>query len=114
MQLAQTHPNLKLLIAHQGGGKEADTLRTAPFVRQMENVYMELCGSLYNTLSFADIVELVGEDKLIFGTDAIDLDPRFDFGRLAFSPISDSAKRKIFAQNYLRLLEDSQLGKITL
>ena len=53
-------------------------------------------------------------DNLIFGTDAIDLDARFDFGRVAFSTLSDEDKRKIFAGNYLRLLEHSQLGKIIL
>lgn len=111
---AEKRPNLTLLIAHQGGGHQELTEAAAPFVRDMPNVYMELCGSLYNTLGFADILELVGEDKMIFGTDAIDLDVRFDFGRVAFSPMPDSAKKKIFAENYLRILEKSQLGKIVL
>lgn len=113
-KLAETHPELTLLMAHQGGGKEADTLRAAPFVRQIPNLYMELCGSLYNCLSFSDIADLVGTDKMIFGTDAIDLDPRFDFGRLAFSDLPDEAKERIFAGNFLHILEKSQLGKINL
>jgi hypothetical protein len=37
---------------------------------------------------------------------------RFDFGRLAFSNLSDTAKKKIFAENFLRILETSQMGKI--
>ena len=111
---AEKRPNLSLLLAHQGGGYRELTEAAAPFVRQMPNVYMELCGSLYNTLSFEDIRKLVGEDKMIFGTDTIDLDVRFDFGRLAFSTMPDSAKKKIFAENYLKLLEKSQLGKIVL
>lgn len=113
-KLAEERPGLTLLIAHQGGGKEADTIRTAPFIKQLPNLYMELCGSLHNSLSFSDIADLVGEDKMVFGTDAIDLDPRFDFGRLALSDLSDGAKKKIFAENYLRILERSQLGKIHL
>lgn len=112
--LAENRPKLKLLIAHQGGGHAEQTRIAAQYVRQMPNVYMELCGSLFNTMSFAEIRELVGEDKLIFGTDAIDLDPRFDFGRVAFSSMPDTAKKKIFAENYLKLLETSQLGKIVL
>lgn len=112
--LAEHRPGLSLLIAHQGGGSRELTERAAPFVRDMPNVRMELCGSLFNTMSFADIADLVGVDNLIFGTDAIDLDARFDFGRVAFSTLSDEDKRKIFAGNYLQLLEHSQLGKITL
>ena len=69
---------------------------------------------MHNTLSFSDIAGLVGVDRMIFGTDAIDLDPRFDFGRLAISDLPDDAKKMIFAENYLRLLEHSQLGKIQL
>lgn len=113
-KMAEERPNMTMLIAHQGGGKDADTLRTAPYIRQIPNLYMELCGSLYNPLSFSDIAQLVGEDKMIFGTDAIDLDPRFDFGRLAISDLSDEAKKKIFAGNFLHILERSQLGKIKL
>lgn len=113
-KLAEEHPGLSLLIAHQGGGKVDDTLRTAPYIKEIPNLYMELCGSLHNSLSFSDIADLVGVDKMIFGTDAIDLDPRFDFGRLALCDLPDEAKKKIFAENYLRLLEPSQLGKITL
>ena len=113
-KLAETHPGLNLIMAHQGGGKEPDTRRAAPYLRQIPNLYMDFCGSLHNTLSFTDMAELAGVDKMIFGTDAIDLDPRFDFGRLAICDLSDEEKKRIFAGNYLRLLEHSQLGKIQL
>lgn len=108
----EKRPGMKLLMAHQGGGSKLCTQQAAPFVREIPNLYMELCGSLYNPLSFADIAQLVGTDKMIFGTDSINLDVRFDFGRLAFSDLSDADKRKIFAGNFLRILETSQMGKI--
>lgn len=104
--------NMKLIIAHQGGGYALDTKDCAPIVRENPNVYMELCGSLDNSLSVDEIVNLVGEDKLIFGTDAINLDPKYDFGKVAFCNLDDTVKKKIFAENYLSLLEDSQMGKI--
>ena len=71
--MAETHPRLNILCAHQGGGSR----------------------------------------ELTFRTDVINLDARFDFGRVAFSPLSDEAKEKIFAGNYLRLLEKSQMGSIS-
>ncbi len=110
----KTRHHLKLLIAHQGGGFAADTRDCAAIIRNYENAYMELCGSVDNQLSVAQILELTGEDKLIFGTDAINLDPKYEVGKVAFSPISDSMKEKIFAKNYLTLLETSQMGKICL
>ena len=108
----KTRHDMKLLIAHQGGGFAADTRACAPIIRSHENAYMELCGSLDNQLPVEAIVELVGADKLIFGTDAINLDPKYEIGKVAFSTLPDSVKQKLFAQNYLALLSDSQMGKI--
>ncbi len=110
----RTRHRMKLIIAHQGGGAEPDTRICAPLVREHGNAYMELCGSLYNRLTVDEIAELVGAEKLIFGTDAINLDPKYELGKVAFSPMPDEAKKRIFAGNFLRLLEDSQMGHIAL
>lgn len=67
-----------------------------------------------NSLGVEDIVDLVGEDKVIFGTDVLNLDPKYELGKVALSPLSDMVKKKIFAENYLNLLEHSQMGKIQL
>lgn len=106
--------NMKLLIAHQGGGFAADTHACAPIIRDYENAYMELCGSLDNALPVEDIVDLVGEDKVIFGTDAINLDPKYELGKVAFSSLPDPIKEKIFAGNYQNLLQSSQMGNLLL
>ena len=112
VEALKTRHNMPLIIAHQGGGFAADTKACAPIIRDHENAYMELCGSLENQLPVEGIVELVGEDKVIFGTDAINLDPKYELGKVALSPLSDTVKKKIFAENYLRLLQNSQMGKI--
>lgn len=109
----KTRHNMKLIIAHQGGAFPADTRACAPIIRDHGNAYMELCGSLDNQLPTEAIVELVGENKVIFGTDMISLDPKYELGKVAFAPMSDMIKKKIFAENYLNLLETSQMGQIT-
>jgi len=109
----KTRHRMQLIIAHQGGAFAADTRDCAPIIRDHENAYMELCGSLDNALTVEAIVALTGEDKVIFGTDAISLDAKYELGKVAFSPLEDRAKEKIFAGNYLALLQDSQMGKIT-
>ena len=58
-------------------------------------------------------MDMVGEDKVIFGTDAINLDPKYELGKVAFSTLSDDTKKKIFATNYLQVIKYSQMGKIT-
>ena len=106
--------NMRLIIAHQAGGFAKFTRRMAPMIRDHENAYLEICGSMDNQLPMEAMVELVGEDKVLFGTDAINLDPKYEIGKVALSPLSDEAKKKIFAENYLRLLEKSQMGHICL
>lgn len=114
VEALKTRHNMKLLIAHQGGGFAKDTRACAPIIRDHENAFMEICGSLDNALPLEVIVDLVGEDKVIFGTDAINLDPKYELGKVAFSPLPDTAKKKIFAGNYLKLLQGSLLGSISL
>ena len=113
VEALKTRHNMKLMIAHQGGGFASETRACAPIIRDFENAYMEICGSLDNALPLEAIVDMVGEDKVIFGTDAINLDPKYELGKVAFAPLSDEAKKKIFAENYLKLLQSSQMGKIT-
>ena len=112
VEALKTRHTMKLLIAHQGGGFAADTRACTPIIRDHENAYMEICGSLDNSLPVEAIVDMVGEDKVIFGTDAINLDPKYELGKVAFSPLTDDVKKKIFAENYLKVLQYSQMGTI--
>ncbi len=110
--MAAARPNLNLVCAHLGGGSKAMTEKAVKIVKELPNFHLEICGNLWNELGIEDVVRMIGADRVIFGTDLINLDARFDFGRVAFSPLSDDEKRLIFAGNYLRLLENSQMGRI--
>lgn len=111
-RLATEHPHMKLLCAHQGGGAKPLSIRLASIIQRQANLFMEICGSLINPLAIEDLVELAGEDRVVYGSDLINLDPRYDFGRVVFSPLPDSVKRKLLSGNYLSLLRDSQMGRI--
>lgn len=108
----RTRPGLKLIMAHQGGGSVECTDRLTALMKNYPNLFMEICGSFRNQYSMEDFVEMAGEDRVIYGSDLINLDPRFDFGRVVFSTISDEIKKKILAWNFISLLKDSQLGQI--
>lgn len=113
-EVVKSRPNLKLLVAHQGGGMAENTDDYVKLMKIYPNLYMEICGSLYNEYSVAELVEMVGEDRVIYGSDVINLDPRYDFGRVAFSSIEDRVKKKIFAENYLNILKGSSMGQVYL
>ncbi|HEY3416286.1 MAG TPA: amidohydrolase family protein [Armatimonadota bacterium] len=112
--IASARPELKLIAAHQGGGNADCTDALAAVMRDHPHVLLELCGSLYNHYALEDLVNLVGDERIIYGSDLINLDPRYDFGQVVFSTLPDTSKRKILAENFLRLLDGSALGKITM
>lgn len=111
---AKARPSLKLIMAHQGGGAVQCTDAYVKLMENYPNLLMEICGSLNNQYSMEAIVEKAGEDRVIYGSDLINLDPRFDFGRVVFSILSDKTKRKVLAGNYLRTLEGSGMGQINI
>jgi uncharacterized protein len=108
----KTRPGLKLMMAHQGGGTVECTDRLVKLMNAYPNLYMEICGSFHNRYSMEELVEMAGEDRVIYGSDLINLDPRYDFGRVVFSTLTDVIKKKLLAGNFLRLLEGSQMGRI--
>jgi predicted TIM-barrel fold metal-dependent hydrolase len=112
--IVQTRPALKLLAAHQGGGSADCTDALVAVMREHPHVTMELCGSLYNHYALENLVEMVGDERIVYGSDLINLDPRYDFGQVVFSTLPDESKSKILAGNFLRLLEGSALGSIAI
>ncbi|KUO53329.1 MAG: hypothetical protein APF76_08780 [Desulfitibacter sp. BRH_c19] len=69
-ELAKRLPNLKLILAHWGGGLPYFELW--PEVKQaMKNVYYESAGSplLYKMGVFRAVADLVGVEKILYGSD---------------------------------------------
>ena len=112
VEILDRYHNLQLLFAHQGGGMAKQTERCVEIVHKYENAFIEICGSFNNTYCLEDMVGMFGADRIIFGTDGIDLEIKYDFGCVAFSQISDGDKEKIFAKNFLRAMANSQLSRI--
>jgi predicted TIM-barrel fold metal-dependent hydrolase len=115
VQMAQTAPELKLILAHWGGGlpffEQNSKLRTI-----LRNVYYDCAASplLYEMRVFKQMVELVGVDKLLFGSDyPLRIYPRRQkrpemelyIARIREdSGLSEVELKKIFGENFSRLL----------
>ena len=83
VRLAETEPDLKLILAHWGGGL-AFFEQNPKLRKTLKNVYYDCAASplLYDMGIFKQMVELVGIDKLFFGSDY----PLRIFPRLEKSP----------------------------
>jgi uncharacterized protein len=101
--IAAEFPKARFILGHSGGELEAVRLAIEVASRH-DNVYLDLTVSL----QYEGIVELfcdrVGADKVLFGTDAPLLDPRYEIGRIVYADISDTAKEKILGLNIERLI----------
>ena len=114
VKVLEKYPKLKLILAHQGGGTRDGTLKTVEVMKQCDRLCIDTCGSLNNSIDIRELAQLAGEDRLVFGSDIHYMEPRYELGKIAFSGMPERVMKKIYAENYLRLLEGSQMDRIKL
>lgn len=111
---ASEHPSLKLVLAHWGGGLPFYELN--PYVRKrLRNVYYDVAASplLYDKAIFRTVLDLVGPDKILYGSDyplrlhpARSEKPAFAvfLEEIRSAGLSESEEKKILGDNTARLL----------
>ena len=97
----------RLTTRHQGGGHKGETAFFLKVMKDYPNLYLDTCGSIANAMSIWDMALEAGEDRLVYGSDILYMEPRYELGKIVFSGMPEELMRKIFAENYLKLLEGS-------
>jgi predicted TIM-barrel fold metal-dependent hydrolase len=70
LRMAEAHPDLKLILAHWGGGLAFFELN--PRLRKaLKNVYYDTSATplLYEPSIFRRLIEIIGSEKILFGSD---------------------------------------------
>jgi uncharacterized protein len=104
-RLISRHPSLRLVCAHWGGGLPFYALM--PEVRRaLQNVYFDTAASpfLYSSRVYQQVVELVGADKVLFGTDYPLMSQRRALDEVNTLDIPAETKEMILGGNAVRLL----------
>jgi len=98
--IAGKYPSTKFIIAHHACAlwEEACAVAAAH-----PNVYMDMISSWNEFDVIARIVERIGEDKLMYGSDTGLFDPAPFIGSVLSSRVSEDVKHKIFYKNAARL-----------
>jgi predicted TIM-barrel fold metal-dependent hydrolase len=99
------HPELTVVCAHWGGGLPFYALM--PEVEKaLENVYFDSAASpfLYNPKIYAQVAGLVGEDKILFGSDYPLMPQSRVIKEILLQDLTDLAKMKILGENARKLL----------
>ena len=98
-------PDATIICAHWGGGLPFYALM--PEVREsLRNVYFDTAASpfLYRPQVFSTVVDLVGGDRVLLGTDYPLIDQKRLIRQITDSPIADEAKEGILYNNAAGLL----------
>lgn len=99
-QVAERHPNVRLLMGHAGYGDWVDSAKVA---RDHEHVYLELTAAYSVRGALEIMIEHAGSEKILFGTDHPWFDPRYGIGCILSAYMTDEDRRNILYRNAQRL-----------
>lgn len=103
-KLAAKYPNVRWVIAHAGGSyKMADMAIAA--MKKYPNVFAELTLTPVPLGVIEYMVEAVGDDRLLYGSDLPMRDPRQQLGWVVFSNLSLESKKRILGENAYKVVE---------
>ena len=105
LRLAQNFPDLKIVLAHWGGGLPFYELM--PEVHEaLRNVYYDTAAStyLYSFEVFPVVARLVGAERILWGTDYPVLSQARFLARVRASGLDEAQLRLVLGENAARLL----------
>lgn len=105
--LARRHPKATLIMGHTGGDWEIG-LRCA---RRLENVYFDISGNEANSGWIERAVDLVGADRILFGTDLPGRTMSSQLAKVLGARISEVDQEKILYRNAAGILERVRAGR---
>lgn len=107
--LARRWPDAQWVVAHTGGS--FDMARdVAAVMKEHANVWAELTLTPVTNGVIEWLVCEVGDDRILFGTDAPMRDPRPQFGWVVWADLPVESRRKILGENFLRLIGRGAAG----
>ena len=102
-KLAGAYPEAQWAIAHSGGSFPT-AREVVAVMKQRANIWAELTLTPVTNGVIEWMVEQVGDDRILFGTDAPMRDPRQQLGWVVWADLPEASRRKILGGNFRRLL----------
>jgi predicted TIM-barrel fold metal-dependent hydrolase len=101
--MLRSYPNAQFLSAHVGAWDGAAPHYAIELCRDYPNLHCELCSSVVHTGALERLVELVGADRVVHGSDTPLMDAGYQLGRVTTARLGDDDKRLILRDNARRL-----------
>ncbi len=111
--IAREHPGVKFILGHSGGGTPG-RLEAEALAEACSNVYLEFCGSFTTPRPFEKSLEIVGGDRVIFGSDTHAHDQAWELGRYLSMPLPDEELLSGLGANIRKILQETDLKNFKL
>jgi len=105
--VARRYPRANFIMAHACAwdGRNVDGKALYERVRHTPNLYVDVSGSAAHRNAMFALIELVGAEKILYGSDFPMFDLGFEVGRVTLSAIPDAQKELILAANARRIFK---------
>jgi len=102
-QYAEEFPEVPILLGHSGGVPRG--FRTAiAMAQQYDNVYLDTTGSYVTGAWVRRMVDAVGAERVVYGSDIPFIDPRYGLGKVGLAGLASEQLQMILGLNAKRLL----------
>ena len=103
-EIAARHPNVAFVLGHSGGPPEGNA-EAIEVASACPNVYLEVCYSQLTRPQLEGLVQAIGHDRILLGTDTPFIDPSFTVAKVAASSLAVEQRQAILGENAARLLQ---------
>ena len=103
LDLGERCPNISFLLAHSGWNWPI-ARQHVELAKKFPNCFLEITFTSVTSGSIEYMVEEVGSERVLYGSDAPMRDPYPQFGWVAYADISEQDKRNIFGRNMEKIL----------
>jgi len=102
--IVKKYPNANFLLGHSGGGTRG-RLEAEELALANPNVYLEFCGSFCTPRPFEVSMKIVGNDRVMFGSDTGAHDQAWELGRYLSMPVPDKQLIPGLGENFIKVLK---------
>lgn len=105
VKLATAFPEAQIIMPHMGATltEGGDWITAIQTLRRHENVLVDTCTSTVDAGMVEKAVEVLGPERVLFGTDAGFLDPPAQLAKVQSAELTEKDKRMVLGENAARI-----------
>lgn len=102
-ELAESYRDVTVVMLHMGHGHGVYIQSAISVAKRLDNVYLETSGMPMHS-KIREAVELLGEDRVMYGSDIPFHDPSVEIGRVCAAGLSRKQLKRVFFTNASEVL----------